>query len=307
MCRWRHVSVRVVVDFGQSIFGQYWWLVVNGLANLADPFLANRFLCCVVVGVGVCVWFVCCCVVLLCCCVVCVVVLLCVVGLCPPPSAGPFRRTPLRRTALPPGPPKISLFFFPLPPQFSFFLPSLGGPFPKPPGFTWQPESPNVHIWGSRNSKTPPTFHEKTPREEARKKTVAGEGKKKARNFGPPTFRGPTFRRLIFFWVSAPPCGPHHDTRTPQIQMDWPTLDWAKVGPFPLSVELLETRLASGSMTLSWNRTWDVKRPSWFLTAYLLAPVKSYFENFNLLITTSISHWDTCFLVRIISKIAGNI
>ena len=43
------------------------------------------------------------------------------------PSPGP----PFTWTALPldrpsPGPPKISLFFFPLPPQNSFFSPSLG-------------------------------------------------------------------------------------------------------------------------------------------------------------------------------------
>ena len=46
-----------------------------------------------------------------------------------PPSAGP-----------PPGPPKISRFFFPLPPQFSFFLLSLWGPFAE---FWW-------FVWSSR-------------------------------------------------------------------------------------------------------------------------------------------------------------
>ena len=51
-------------------------------------------------------------------------------------------------------------------------------------GFTRQPESPNVHIWGSPSSKTPPKFNEKDQQErEKRIKTVAGEGKKE-RNFG---------------------------------------------------------------------------------------------------------------------------
>ena len=36
-------------------------------------------------------------------------------------------RTALPQDRPPPGPPKISLFFFRLPLPFSFFLPSLGG------------------------------------------------------------------------------------------------------------------------------------------------------------------------------------
>ena len=50
--------------------------------------------------------------------------------------------------------PKISSFFSLLPPQFSFFLLL----------FTRQPESPNVHISGSQDSKTPPKFNDKTPK-----------------------------------------------------------------------------------------------------------------------------------------------
>ena len=50
------------------------------------------------------------------------------------------------------------------------------------------PRIPNAHIRGSRHFKTPPKFHEKTPRE-TQSEMVAGE--KKARNFGP-TVRGPT-------------------------------------------------------------------------------------------------------------------
>ena len=100
----------------------------------------NPFFVCVVVvgfGVGKCL----CCLFLLVCCV-------CVVGVFRASLPDPLRRTPLRRTPLrrtplrwppsagppsagPPsaGPPKISLFFFPLPPQFLFFSPSLVGPF----------------------------------------------------------------------------------------------------------------------------------------------------------------------------------
>ena len=50
-------------------------------------------------------------------------------------------------------------------------------------GFTRQPESPNAHISGSRPSKTPPKFNERTPKREKNVKTVAGEGKQE-RNFG---------------------------------------------------------------------------------------------------------------------------
>ena len=111
--------------------------------------------------------------------------------------------------ALKGGPPKISLFFFPLPTQFSFLLPSLGGPFvgfwrcskrrdperctfggcvkrQRPQSLLWftrQPESPNVHIGGSRPSKTPPIFHGKThKRWKKERKLWRGREKKKERN-----------------------------------------------------------------------------------------------------------------------------
>ena len=45
-------------------------------------------------------------------------------------------------------------------------------------------ESPNVHIRGSRPSKTPPKFHEKTPRERERKRAKMGAGEGKKRYFG---------------------------------------------------------------------------------------------------------------------------
>ena len=54
-------------------------------------------------------------------------------------------------------------------------------------GFTRQPESPNVHILGSRSSKTPPKFNEKTQRE--RKRTKAVGGGKKSEILGGPAGR----------------------------------------------------------------------------------------------------------------------
>ena len=67
-------------------------------------------------------------------------------------------------------------------------------------GFTQLSESPNVHIEGSRPSKTPPNFPRKDPRErEERMTIVAGEGKKKARKFG------------------RPPSGPHCSGRSPPV------------------------------------------------------------------------------------------
>ena len=156
-------------------------------------------LCVVVCG---CVWL---CVVVCCCVLLCVVVLVPVgacwcllvpVGACwcllvlvrvqdfwastqTPPPDRPF-----------PGPPKISLFFFSLPQKISFFLLSLGGLLVEFWCWPWKsaddgrnrvgpsshhdsPRTPNVHISGPRRFKTPPKFHEKTPR----------EGRKE-RNFG---------------------------------------------------------------------------------------------------------------------------
>ena len=43
------------------------------------------------------------------------------------------------------------------------------------------PGPSNVHILGFRPSETPPKFNEKTPRERQKAKTVAGEGKKRAK------------------------------------------------------------------------------------------------------------------------------
>ena len=51
-------------------------------------------------------------------------------------------------------------------------------------GFTRQLESPNVHISGSRPSKTPTKFNERTPRERKKNENCGGRREKKERNFG---------------------------------------------------------------------------------------------------------------------------
>ena len=51
-------------------------------------------------------------------------------------------------------------------------------------GFTPQPESPNVDIWGPRSPKTPPKFKKKTPRENRKNENCGGRGKKKAKFWG---------------------------------------------------------------------------------------------------------------------------
>ena len=89
------------------------------------------------------------------------------------------------------------------------------------------PRTPNVHISGHLRFKTPPKFHEKTPRETQKQRNGGGKGKKKREILGPPPigsppfgappFRGPTLRGPTFseVWPSthrgstlrAPPFG----------------------------------------------------------------------------------------------------
>ena len=141
----------------------------------------------------------CCCVALLCCVWWCVVVVWCVGAVCvqdfrrcvqdlcaPPPPPDPLSPTPFRRTA------QNFALFFPLPPQFSLFLPLLwvvswnfGG--------VMEGRDPQMCTFGvpsPENSTKPP------PREEERMK----KGKK--RNFGPPHPSGP-------HPSGAPPFQPH--------------------------------------------------------------------------------------------------
>ena len=133
-----------------------------------------------------------------------------------PPSAGPPSA----------GPPKISLFFFPLLPQFLFFSPSLSCETPAAPtdraagARTRQPEnSKRAHL------RVPALQTTNIPRK--RPKKLWREREKKARNFGaptlqghpsgPPTLRGPTLRgptlgapqlrALTFSGFGPPPFG----------------------------------------------------------------------------------------------------
>ena len=130
---------------------------------------------------------------LLCCCCFVVVVWFCLVVVVGLDSAGPPSA----------GPPKISLFFFPLPPPFRSLCVSLGvfslnfggfcedrdpqmctfglsGCGVKPrrlrgrQGFTQQPENSKRTHLRPRRFKTPPKFHEKTPRETQKEPTPFG-------------------------------------------------------------------------------------------------------------------------------------
>ena len=139
------------------------------------------------------------------CCVLCVV-LFCLCGGClqdfwPLPQL--CRAPPPDRPS--PGPPKVLPFFFSLPPEISFFLLSPGGLFVE---FWWcfegwgcetrfgaagashdNQRTPNMHMWAPRRFK-----HHKIPREDPRErgaKMEVGDGKKEARNFGPPNPWGP--------------------------------------------------------------------------------------------------------------------
>ena len=93
--------------------------------------------------------------------------------------------------------PKFRSFFFPLPPQNWFFSSLSWGLLVE---FWWclkrlgaqmcwgvshdSPRTPIVHILGSRPSKTPPKFHEETPREGRKERILRREREKKERNFG---------------------------------------------------------------------------------------------------------------------------
>ena len=147
------------------------------------------------------------------------------------PSPGP----PFPWTALPLDRPKFRSFFFPLPPQNSFFSSLSGG---SSRGILVVFEAPgpsNVHVWAlwlscgtpaappdraagarTRHSKrahlsvpalqTPPKFHEKTPRRRKKRTNfVAGEGKKKREILGSPPFWAPPLGAPPFW---PPPFGP---------------------------------------------------------------------------------------------------
>ena len=143
------------------------------------------------------------------------------------------------------GPPKISLFFFPFPPPFPLFL-SLSGVFSLNFGGVFEDRDPQMCTFGlsgcrvkprrphqtgppglahdSPNSKRAQTrgtcaskHHQNStrrpPERHRNSETVAGR-EEKARNFGPPTLRGPTlsgphpfgaFGAPLFLGLGSPP------------------------------------------------------------------------------------------------------
>ena len=100
-----------------------------------------------------------------------------------PPTGPPFRRTALRRTALRRTAQNFALFF-PLPLPFSFFF-SLSGVFSWNFGGVFEGRDPQMYTFGLSGCRVKPR--------RLRKRTKMGAGGKKARNFGPPTLRGPPF------------------------------------------------------------------------------------------------------------------
>ena len=99
----------------------------------------------------------------------------------------PLHWTPLRRTA------QNFALFLPFPVTVSLFLCLSGCLLVE---FWWcftgvshdSPRTPNVHISGHLRFKTPPKFHEKTPRETQKQRNGGGKGKKKREILGLPPF-----------------------------------------------------------------------------------------------------------------------
>ena len=148
----------------------------------------------------------------------------------------PSRDRPSDRPSLgrpSPGPPKISLFFFPLPPQNSFFSSlsgcllvdfwlcdedrdpqmctfGLSGCRVKPRrlrgrrGFTRQPEISNRAHLSAPALQTPPKFHEKTPREGRKERILRRDKEKKREILGPPPFGPHPSAPMQHNWMFSP-------------------------------------------------------------------------------------------------------
>ena len=122
-------------------------------------------------------------------------------------SGGPSCRTALRRTAQ-----KFALFFpsschnF----QTSFsLLGSFRGNGCGAAGVSH--DNPKRAHFRAPALPTPPKFHERTPRERKKKENCGGRREEKARNFAPPTLRGPTLLVPPFgasLFLGLAPCGP---------------------------------------------------------------------------------------------------
>ena len=169
-----------------------------------------------------CLFRVCC----VCCCVCCGVlrVLFCAFS---PPSAGPpppDNPLPDRPSS---GPPKISLFFLPLPPHFCSFCLSLGV-FSLNFGSFCEDQDPQMCTFGLSGCRVKP-----------RRPTFSATLRRGPHPFGPhffwvwpPTLRGP--QPFVAAQIVTPPkheFGPKMDwPKTDWPKTDWPKTDWPKTG-----------------------------------------------------------------------------
>ena len=80
-----------------------------------------------------------------------------------------------------------------------------------PPGLAHDsPRTPNRHISGPLRFKNSTRIPRKDPQEREERKKIVAEKEKKARNFGPPTLRGPTLRCPTLSGFGPPTLrGPH--------------------------------------------------------------------------------------------------
>ena len=170
----------------------------------------------------------------------------------------------------------------------------------------WRPEPLNVHVWvlglscetpaappdraawartrqpenskrALRRIKTPPKFHEKTPRETQWERNGGGKGKKKREILGPPPFGAPPFGASLFLGLGPPPFeAPPFEAGLAKVGQ----LKLAKVGQiFLAKVELAKVGLSHSSWVLirssSCNRlhsffAWAKSSRYWVFTEVLL-------------------------------------
>ena len=179
----------------------------SGQFDLGQFLVAQTFLNCVVWCVVLCVCGVCCVCVLWC----CGVSVWCVGGVCVQDFRGCVQD--LLPSSVGPPPPDRPKFraFVPLPPQFSFILPSLWG---SSRGILvvcvgGDPQMCTSGLSKRAHFRAPTT---KIPREDPKRgrkkeRKLWGERGKKARNFGPPPFWAPPFRSPPFGALFLPTLG----------------------------------------------------------------------------------------------------
>ena len=162
--------------------------------------------------------------------------MLCVVGVFKatpphPPSTGtPLRRTPLRRTA------QNFAFFFPLPPQFLFFSPSLVG-LVGPPGTAREPKRAHLRVPASRPLNTTKIQRKGPTREGEKNKNCGGGGKQKSKILGGPAegVRRREVRRRGVQWRGGPAEGGQGKSKPATTITTTTTPNPEQVGPRPLS------------------------------------------------------------------------